>query len=97
MSCVGVLRLRLSSLAQRRGATRTRDHEIVTDAQVCKQLKHINTIYHFVRELCRANRTGITFVGTIDIEASRLTKAMDHTVFKRFVSNLSLTRHSLKG
>ena len=70
---------------------------IVKDAQVSERSKHIDTAYHFVRELWRSKRVGISFVGTMDMKADGLTKATDHAAFRRFVSHLGLTRHSLKG
>ena len=70
---------------------------MVKDAQVSERSKHIDTAYHFVRELWRTKRIGISFVGTIDMKADGLTKATDSAAFKRFVQHLGLLGRGFKG
>jgi transposase InsO family protein len=59
--------------------------------------KHINIQHHFIRELVADKTIDLTFIGTEDMIADILTKALDRTAFNRCARRLGLSESSSRG
>jgi hypothetical protein len=59
--------------------------------------KHINIQHHFIRELVADKTIDLTFIGTEDMIADILTKALERKAFERCARQLGLSESSSRG
>ena len=58
---------------------------LVKDVYIYKKSKHIDTVYYYIRSLCKSNRICVVFVSSVEIIVNELTKLLSKNKFKIFV------------
>ena len=77
-----------------------RGHEVYTDSQTAINLalnprhhqrtKHVDILYHFIRERVQSNDVELIYIGTKNQLADYLTKAMASTNWQEYISKIGL-------
>ena len=63
---------------------------LIKNAHIHERSKHIDVIYHHIRDLHHKNLIKLNYVFNEDMMIDDLTKSLSNDKFKRFVTQLSL-------
>ena len=63
---------------------------LIKNAHVHERSKHIDVVYHYVRDLYKRNLIRVDFVSSQNMMIDELTKSLSRKMFKRFVEQLNL-------
>ena len=69
---------------------------LVKNAQIHDRSKHIDVVYHNIRNLFKRNIIHVEFVLSQDMMADDFTKSLSKKTFKRFIDQLSLQSNLMK-
>ena len=65
---------------------------LIKNAHIHERLKHIDVVYHHVRNLYNKNLIKLNYVSSANIIADDLTKSLSKNKFKKFVTQLKLRK-----
>jgi hypothetical protein len=63
---------------------------LTKNSHLNERSKHIDTCYHYVRDLSRNGRLQVSYVPTVDMVADGMTKPLQRIAFERFKNQLGI-------
>ena len=67
-------------------------NNLVKNSQIHERFKHIDVVYHHIRNLTKKNQIQLDYILSFEMIANNLTKSLSRKKFKTFVTQLEMQK-----